>query len=96
MMSLQGRDGLGDEGGLLLNDGVIDGGAETFVEDFDAVEFGRGPGPVLVGAGDGDVEGQDLIAVPGAGSLIRAARPGPLDSLSCMVYTYIYLYDKGR
>lgn len=35
--------------GLLFDDGVIDRGAEAFVEDFDAVELGTGAGPVLVG-----------------------------------------------
>lgn len=67
--SLQGSDGLGDEGGLLFDDGVIDGGAETFVEDLDAEQFGTGSGAVLIGAGDGDIEGQDLIGEPGSGKL---------------------------
>ena len=63
---LQWGDVLGHEGGLLLDDGIIDRGAETFVEDFDPEQLATG-GAVLVGGGHGDVEGQDLIAVPGQG-----------------------------
>ena len=62
---LQRGDRLGDEGGLLFDDGVVDGGAEAFVEDLDAEQFGRGGGSVLVGAGDGDVEGEDLVGIAG-------------------------------
>jgi hypothetical protein len=64
---LERRDGLGDKRRLLLDDGVIDRRAETFVQDFYAEQFGGGGGAVLVGAGDGDIEGQDLIAEPGEG-----------------------------
>ena len=46
---LQRGDGLGHEGGLLFDDGIVDGSAEAFVEDFHAEQFGRGAGPVLVG-----------------------------------------------
>ncbi len=62
---LQRRDVAGDKGPLLLDDGVIDRGAEAFVEDFDAEQFRRGGGAVLVGAGQGDVEGQSLVGIPG-------------------------------
>jgi hypothetical protein len=71
---LQWRDGLGNECRLLLDDGVIDGGAEAFVEDFDAEQFGRGGGAVFVGGGDGDVKGQDLVSEPGESVLVGAAR----------------------
>ena len=75
---LQGSDGLGDEGGLLFDDGVVDGGAEALVEDLDAEQFGAGAGAVLVGAGDGDVEGQDLVGEPGESGLrIRNFYRGP-------------------
>jgi hypothetical protein len=62
---LQRGDGLGDKGGLLFDDGVIDRGAEALVEDLDPEQFGRRSGAVLVGAGNGDIEGQDLIGEPG-------------------------------
>ena len=62
---LQRGDGLGHEGRLLFDDGVIDGSAEAFVEDFDAEQFGGSGGAVFVGAGDGDIEGQDLVGIPG-------------------------------
>lgn len=61
---LERRDRLGDEGGLLFDDGVIDRSAEGFVEDFHAEQLRRSCGSVLVGAGDGDIEGKDLIGVP--------------------------------
>lgn len=63
---LERRDGLGDESGLLFDDSVIDGGAEALVEDFDAEQLGAGGGSVLIGAGDGDVEGQapELLGGP--------------------------------
>lgn len=87
--SLQGSNGLGDEGGLLFDDGVIDGGAETFVEDLDAEQFGTGAGAVLIGAGDGDIEGQDLIGEPGSGWGSRTFYRGPprclLLSLQCVI-----------
>lgn len=102
---LQRRDGLGDEGGLLLDDGVIDRGAETFVEDFHAEEFGRGRGPVLVGAGDGDVQGQDLVGVPGESWFFQpiffyTGRPGVLSSLDkgriSRIYIYTHIYEERR
>jgi len=61
----QGLDGAGDEGGLLFRDRVVDGDAEAFVEDFDAEDLG-GLGLALFVVGhQGDVEGQDLVGVPG-------------------------------
>jgi hypothetical protein len=54
---------------MLFDDGVIDGSAEAFVEDFDAEQFGPGGGSVFVGGGDGDVKGQDLISEPGESRL---------------------------
>jgi hypothetical protein len=62
---LQGRDGLGDEGGLLFDDSVIDGSAEAFVENFDAEQFSTG-------GGDGDVKGQDLVSEPGESGLTKS------------------------
>ena len=53
---LQRGDGLGDEGGLLLDDGVIDGSAETLIEDFHSEQLGTGGSAILVGPSDGDVE----------------------------------------
>ena len=70
-IKLRSVDRAGNEGRLLLDDGVIDGSAEAFVEDFDAEQFGRGGGAVFVGAGDGDVEGQDLVGVPGLGEFFE-------------------------
>ena len=68
---LQRGDGLGHERCLLFDDGVIDGSAEAFVEDFDAEEFGTGGGAVFVGGGDGDIKGQDLISEPGESGLFE-------------------------
>lgn len=73
---LQRLDRAGDEGRLLLDDGVVDRGAEAFVEDLDPEELGTGGGAVLVGAGDGDVEGQDLVGVPGQGGFFEALSMG--------------------
>jgi len=74
---LQGSDGLGHERGLLLDDGVIDGSAETLVEDLDPEQFGRSSGAVLVGAGDGDIKGQDLVGEPGESELSNIFLLGP-------------------
>jgi hypothetical protein len=57
-------DGACDERGLLFADCIVDGDAGTFVENFYAEDLGRAHGTVFVGAGEGDVEGQDLIRVP--------------------------------
>ena len=92
---LQRGDGLGHKRRLLFDDGVIDGSAEAFVEDFDAVEFGGGGGAIFVGGGDGDVKGQDLISEPGESGLTRSFSRGAstafcsLDKLTPSVYTYI-------
>jgi len=69
---LQGLDGAGHEGGLLFEHAVVDRKAEAFVQDFDAEEFRRGGGAVLVGHGAGDVEGQDLIGIPGQGGFFES------------------------
>ncbi len=65
-------DGAGDEGGLHFADRIVDGNALAFVEDLDAEDLGRAHGAVLVGAGEGDVEGQDLIAVPRSGQFVQS------------------------
>lgn len=57
---------------LLLDDGVIDGSAKAFVQDLDAEQFGRGGRAILVGSGDGDIEGQDLIGEPGGRRFLEA------------------------
>lgn len=69
---LQRRDVAGDKRPLLLDDGVIDRGAKAFVEDFYAEEFGAGGGAVLVGAGQGDIEGQGLIGIPGKSGFLSS------------------------
>ena len=69
---LQRQDGAGDEGRLLLEHRVVDRGAKAFVQDLDAEELGRGGGSVFVGGGDGDVEGQALVVVPGKSRLLEA------------------------
>ena len=51
------------ERGLHLADRVVDRDAGSLVEDLDAEDLGRCLGSVFVGAGEGDVEGQDLVAV---------------------------------
>ena len=67
------RDAAGDEGGLHFGDGVVDGESVAFVEDLDGVELGRGRGAQLIAGGDGDIEGRDLVRVPGQGLLLPAA-----------------------
>lgn len=62
----------GDEGSLHLGHSVVDGDACAFVQDFHAVDLHRGGGAVFGRAGQGDVEGQDLIGVPGLGELLHA------------------------
>ena len=76
---LQGQDGAGDERGLLLEDRVINGGAEAFIEDLDPEQLRRGGGAVFVGGGDGDVEGQALIGVPGESRFLEALDLGQGD-----------------
>jgi len=53
------------EGGLHLADRVVDRDAGSLVEDLDAEDLGRCLGSVSVGTREGDVEGQDLVGVPG-------------------------------
>ena len=62
----------GHRRGLHLGHGVVDRGSEAFVQDLDAEQLGRGGRSVFVGAGDGDVEGQDLVGVPGVGDFLEA------------------------
>ena len=69
---LERRDRAGDKGRLHLEHGVIDGGAEAFVQDLDAEQLAAGGGAVFVGRGHGDVEGQDLVGVPGQGGFLEA------------------------
>ena len=69
---LQGQDGAGDEGRLLLEHRVVDGRAKAFVQDLDAKELGRGGGPVFVGGRDRDIEGQALVGVPGQSRFLEA------------------------
>jgi len=54
-----------------LGRSVVDGHAGAFVQDLDAVDLHRGGGAQLRGSGQGDVEGQDLIGVPGLGGLLQ-------------------------
>jgi len=56
---------MGDKGGLRLGDSVVERDAGAFIEDLDAQDLRSAHGPVLVGAGEGDVEGQHLVAVAG-------------------------------
>jgi hypothetical protein len=63
----------GHVGRLHLADCVIDRRAPAFVEDFHAEDLGCSHCAVFVGAGDGDVEGQDLIGVPGRCQFLVAA-----------------------
>jgi len=75
---LPGLDRAGHEGCLHLGHGIVDGDSRAFVQDLDPVDLHRRAGAVLAGAGQGDVEGQDLIAVPGTGHLLEAADGGEL------------------
>jgi hypothetical protein len=58
---------------LHLADCAVDRGTPAFVEDFHAEDLGCSHCAVFVGAGDGDVEGQDLIGVPGISQFFVAA-----------------------
>jgi len=69
----------GDEGRLHLKHGVIDGGAEAFVEDLDAEQLAAGGGAVFVGCGHGDVKGQSLVGVPGQSGFLEALDFGERD-----------------
>ena len=76
--SLHGFDGAGDEGGRAFGDGVVDADSRSFVEDLDAEDLGRAHGAVFVGAGEGDVEGQDLVGVHRGGQFVHAVDVGHL------------------
>jgi hypothetical protein len=52
---------------------VIDAVTAAFVQDLDTEDLGRCHGSVFVGAREGDIEGQDLIAVPGCGQFVQCA-----------------------
>ena len=73
MDGLPGLDEAGDEGCLHLGHGIVDRHAGAFVQDLDAEDLhGRGCA-LFVGAGQGDVERQDLVGVPGFGFFLHAA-----------------------
>jgi hypothetical protein len=76
LLFLGSQNRAGDERGLLLEDGVIDRRAEAFVEDLDAEQFGGSGSAIFVGGGDGDVEGQALVGVPGKSILFEALDAG--------------------
>lgn len=65
MVTYPGLDVAGDEGGLHLGDRVVDGHARAFLQDLDPEDLHAGNSAVFVGAGQRDVEGRDLIGVPG-------------------------------
>ncbi len=71
---------------------IIDGGAETFVEDLDAEQFGRDGGAVLVGSRDGDVEGQDLVTEPGQSGLLLFLSAASVNGLDRANSYGIYVY----
>ncbi|WP_187148894.1 hypothetical protein [Candidatus Korobacter versatilis] len=69
-----------DEGGLHFLDGIVDRHTGSFVEDLDAEDLHRGGGTLFVRTAEGDVEGQDLVGVPGLGLLLEAGDEGVLDT----------------
>jgi len=75
---LHGLDGAGDEGGLGFRDRVIHGDAGTFIQDLDAEDLADGHGAVFVGSAEGDIEGQDLVAIAGGGQGPHAVDVGDL------------------
>lgn len=64
------------EGRLHLEHRVIDRRPEAFVQDLDPEQLGGSGGAVFVGRGHGDVEGQDLVGVPGQGGFLEALNFG--------------------
>jgi hypothetical protein len=66
--------GAGYEGSLHLGDGVVDRHARAFVQKLDAEDPGRAHRAVFVSADERDVEGKNLIGVPGCGQLAGRAR----------------------
>jgi hypothetical protein len=69
---LPGLDEAGHEAGLHLGDRVIDRHAGAFIEDLDAGDLHGAGSALFVGAGQGDIEGQDLVGVPGRSFLLEA------------------------
>ena len=61
-----------DEGGLHLVDSVVDADTRTFVQDLDPEDLHAGGASVFVGAGQRDVEGEDLVGVPDLGFGLEA------------------------
>ena len=57
---------------------VVDGDAGAFVEDLDAEDLGGAHGAVLVGPGQGHVERQHLVGIPGDGAFVEAIEVGDL------------------
>jgi hypothetical protein len=51
---------------LHLGDGVVDGYAVAFVQDLDTEDLAGSGTSLFIGGGQGDVEGKDLVGVPGA------------------------------
>lgn len=72
--SRHGLNDTGDEGRLHFADGVIDGDAPAFVEDFHAEDLGCAHRAVFVGARERDVERQYLVGIPGCCQLLVRAR----------------------
>ena len=87
---LHGLDGAGDEGGLSFRDRVVHRDAGTFIQDLDAEDLAAGHGAVFVGPGEGDVEGQDLVAIAGSGQGPQVVQIG---YLLIQVGGYIYIPD---
>jgi len=67
------------EGGRSLGHSVVDRDAGSFVEQLDAEDASRAHRAIFVGAGEGDVEGQDLIAVQGCRQFLVGACVGDGD-----------------
>lgn len=63
-------DRAGDELAFLLVHRIVDGVTTAGVEDLDAEDLHGRRSTVLVGTGNGDVEGQELVVVPGIGQLV--------------------------
>jgi len=63
----------------LLYDRVVDRRPEAFIQDLDSEQLSRGGGAVFVGGGQGDVEGQDLVGVPGQSHFFETLYVGQRD-----------------
>jgi len=70
--SLHGFNGAGNKRGLHLVDRIVNRHAGSFVEDLDAEDLAGRHGAVFVGTREGDIEGQDLVGIPGSGQLIQS------------------------